>query len=89
MIVALFRAGGARAGVAQPLETKVGAMAVVPLDVHSGTGSDVHFDGLGIDHGHVNKYTVGNRSLYSEGSKQGWKNRVIARDRVIGINTAD
>lgn len=56
MIVALFRAGGAGAGVAQPLEGEVGAMAVVPLDVHSCTGSDVDFDGLGIDHGHTNKY---------------------------------
>jgi len=28
-------------------------MAVVPLDVHSGTGGDVDFDGLGINHGHI------------------------------------
>lgn len=56
MIVALFRAGGAGAGVAQPLKAKVRAMAVVPLDIHSGTGGDVDFDGLGIDHGHIDKY---------------------------------
>ncbi len=56
VIVALFRAGGAGAGVAQPLEGKVGAMAVVPLDVHSGTGGDVYFDRFGIDHGHMDKY---------------------------------
>ena len=56
VIVALFRAGGAGTGVAQPLETKMRAMAVVPLNVHSCSGGDVHFDGLGIDYGHIDKY---------------------------------
>jgi hypothetical protein len=28
-------------------------MAVVPLDVHSCTGGDVHFDGFGVNHGHM------------------------------------
>ena len=56
VIVALFRAGGARACVAQPLKAKVRLMAVVPLNVHSGTGGDVYFDRLGIDYGHIDKY---------------------------------
>ncbi len=56
VVVALFRAGGAGAGVAQPLEAKVRVMAVVPLDVHAGTGGDVDFDGLGVDYGHIDKY---------------------------------
>lgn len=54
--VALFSAGGAGACVAQPLEGEVGAMAVVPLDVHSRAGGDVDFDGLGVNYGHRNKY---------------------------------
>jgi len=58
MRVALFGAGGAGTGVAQPLEAEVGAMAVVPLDVHARTGGDVNFDGLGVDYGHRDKYTV-------------------------------
>lgn len=56
MGVAFFGAGGAGAGVAQPLETKVGAMAVVPLDVHAGTGGDINFDRLGVDYSHMDKY---------------------------------
>jgi hypothetical protein len=56
MRVALFGAGGAGAGVAQPLEAEMGAMAVVPHDVHSSTGGDVDSDRLGVDHGHVDKY---------------------------------
>jgi hypothetical protein len=56
VIVALFRAGGAGACVAQPLEAEVRVMAVVPLDVHSGTCSDIDFDRLGIDYGHIDKY---------------------------------
>ena len=51
--VALFSAGGAGACVTQPLEGEVGAMAVVPLDVHPGAGGDVDFDGFGVDHGHI------------------------------------
>lgn len=54
--VAFFSACGAWAGVTQPLEGEVRAMAVVPLDVHSRAGGDVDFDGLGVDHGHMNKY---------------------------------
>jgi len=56
VIVALFRAGGAGTRVAQPLETKVRPMAVVPLDIHSRTRGDVDFDGLGINYGHIDKY---------------------------------
>lgn len=56
VIVPFFCAGGAGAGVAQPLKAKVCAMAVVPLDVHTRTGGDVHFDRLGINDGHMNKY---------------------------------
>ena len=56
MIVALFRAGGARTGVAQPLKAKVRVMAIVPLNVHASAGGDVHFDRLGIDYGHIDKY---------------------------------
>lgn len=63
VIVALFRAGGAGACVTQPLEGKVRAMAVVPLDVHSGTGGDVDFDGFGIDDGHRDQYIDKNLPL--------------------------
>ena len=56
VIVSLFRAGGAGTCVAQPLKAKVRVMAVVPLNVHSRTGGDVHFDRLGIDYGHRDKY---------------------------------
>jgi hypothetical protein len=31
----------------------VGAMAVVPLDVHSRAGGDVDFNGLGVNDGHM------------------------------------
>src|SRR5262245_29349529 len=44
--VAVLGAGRARAGIAQPLEGVMSAMAVVPLDVDSGSGRDVHLDGL-------------------------------------------
>ena len=57
MGVALLGAGGAGAGVAQPLETEMSAMAVVPFNVHARTGGDVDFDGLRIDYGHMHKYT--------------------------------
>jgi len=56
VIVALFRAGGAGTSVPKPLKAKVRVMAIVPLDIHSGTGSDVHFDRLGIDYRHIDKY---------------------------------
>lgn len=69
MIVALFRAGGARAGVAQPLKAKVRAMAVVPLNIHARTGGDVHFDRLGIHYGHIDEYIqkLQNKSALAEG----------------------
>lgn len=59
VVVALFRTCSAGAGVAQPLKAKVRMMAVVPLDIHAGTGGDVDFDRLGVDYGHMHKYTVG------------------------------
>ncbi len=52
VIIALFGAGSAGAGVAQPLEAIVRAMAVVPLNVHAGAGGDIDLDGFGIDDGH-------------------------------------
>src|SRR6476620_10259936 len=56
VIVAFFRAGGARTCVTQPLEAKMGLMAVVPLDVHSSTGGNVDFDRLGVNYGHTDQY---------------------------------
>jgi len=65
--VALFSAGSAGTGVPQPLEGEVGAMAVVPLNVHSGAGGDVDFDGFGVNHGHMDSIYMG---LYSDPGKQ-------------------
>lgn len=49
VIVALFGAGGAGTGVAQPLKAVMRVVAVVPVDVHAGSGGDVDFDGFGVD----------------------------------------
>jgi hypothetical protein len=69
VIVTLFRAGGAGTGVAQPLKAKMRAMAVVPLNVHSCTGGDVHFDRLGIDYGHMDKYMTDKTYLDARGEQ--------------------
>src|SRR5260370_12728721 len=53
MAVAVFRTGRARAGIAQPLEGVVRAMAVVPLDVDTGSGGDVDLDRFGVDDSHT------------------------------------
>jgi hypothetical protein len=73
MIVALLRAGGAGASVAEPLKAKVRAMAIVPLNVHPCTSGDVYFDGLGIDYGHIDKYIqleLRQQAVRSQGCKQ-------------------
>src|SRR5260370_19716190 len=41
-VLAIFLTGGARAGIAQPLEVVVALVPVIPLNVHSCTGGDVH-----------------------------------------------
>jgi len=83
--VALFRAGGAGACVAQPLEGEVRVVAVVPLDVHSCAGGDVDFDGFGVNYGHRNKYIqlglTGSRiariAIIAEIAKIGWFERAL------------
>ena len=47
IVAALFVAGGARAGIAQPLEIVVGVVTIVPLNIRAGSSGDVHFDGFG------------------------------------------
>src|SRR6266853_2080420 len=59
MVVAFLGAGGARTGVAQPLKAIVGAVPVVPLDVHAGTGSDIDLDRFGVDGRHLFQYIQG------------------------------
>lgn len=48
IVVALFVAGSARAGIAQPLKVVVRLMAVVPLNINARASGDVHLDGFGI-----------------------------------------
>ena len=48
MTVALFGAGGAGAGVAEPLKVVVSVVAVIPVDVHSGAGGYIDLYGFGV-----------------------------------------
>jgi hypothetical protein len=50
------------------------AMAIVPLNVHTGTGGDVYFDGLGIHYGHKT-------SIY----RQDWSNQMAGISTIIYV----
>jgi len=48
ILLALFVAQGARTGVTQKRKAIDALVAVLPLDLHTGTGGDVYFDGFWI-----------------------------------------
>src|SRR5271170_7880380 len=48
ILLALFVAQSAGAGIPQERKAIDAVMAVLPLDVHAGAGSDIDFDGFGI-----------------------------------------
>ena len=48
IFLALLVTQGARAGIAQKRKAVDALVTVLPLDLHTGTGGDVHFDGFWI-----------------------------------------